>query len=90
MEETPLLHRPRQAKRNWDKPLTGKVQTGLFANMNVKNIEDLGLGKPLVIEPSLANHLNPSASLLTGTSLPDKTDHFSTSIYQKVYMSTAC
>lgn len=49
-----------------------------LVNMNVKDMKEL------------ANHLNPSASSLTGTSLPDKTDHFSTSIYQKVYMSTAC
>ena len=72
-----------------DKPLTSKVQTRLFANMNVKDMKELEIGKPPVVEQSLANHLNLSALLLTGTSLPGKNYHFSASIYQKVYVSTA-
>lgn len=49
--------------------------------MNVKDMEELGLGKP-----SLANHLKHSSSSLQAL-LSGKTEHFSMSIYQKVYMS---
>lgn len=70
-----------EAKRNWDKPLTGNIR--LIASMNVKDIEELGLSKPPVVKPSLANHLNPS-SVTNRHFLPGKTDHFFTSIYQKV------
>ena len=58
--------------------------------MNVKDIEELGLTKPPVVEPSLANHLNPSASSLTGTFLPGKTDRFSASINEKVCVAATC
>ena len=78
-----------EAKRNWDKPSADKVQTRIFASMNLKDMGELGLGKPSVVEPSLANHLKHSSSSLTGTSLPGKREHFFMSIYQKVYMSTA-
>lgn len=33
--------------------------------------EDKGFGNPPVVEPSLANHLNPSALSVTSTALPE-------------------
>lgn len=36
-----------------------------------------------------ANHLNPSASSLTRTTVPRKMNRFSASIFQKVYISVA-
>jgi hypothetical protein len=58
--------------------------------MNVKDMEELGLDKPPVVEPSLPNHLNPSALSMTGNFIPGKTDRFYVSIYQNIYLSAAC
>lgn len=78
-----------EAKCNLDKPLSSKVLTSYFVGMDIQGMEEIGLGKLLVVEPSLASHFNPSALSMNGTALPGKTKCFTVFTFQKVYVSAA-
>lgn len=53
-------------------------------------MEEIGLDKPLVVKPTLTGHLYPTASSITSTTLPGKTEHFTVSIFSKVYVFATC
>ncbi|XP_042604297.1 uncharacterized protein LOC109086203 [Cyprinus carpio] len=81
-----------EMKRFWDKPFSHRVPVKGFSRLDVQGMEDLGMADPPPVESSVANHLNPSrraALSSTGASLPGKTERFATSVFQKIYKSSA-
>lgn len=79
-----------EMKRYWDKPFSHRVPVKGFTQVDVHGMDGLGLSLPPTVEPSVANHLNPSRRTpsTANLSLPGKAERFSASILQKMYKSS--
>lgn len=81
-----------EMKRHWNKPFSHCVPVKGFAWLDIQDMGELGLADPPPVELSVANHLRPgrrAAFSSAGTTLPGKTEQFSTSTFQKIYKSSA-
>lgn len=81
-----------ETKRFWDKPFSHRVPVKGFSTVDIHGMDELGLSTPPTVEPSVAHHLHPSRriSLSAGNvTLPEKTDRFTASVFQKIYKSSS-
>ncbi|KAI7805394.1 putative GAG protein [Triplophysa rosa] len=81
-----------EMKRFWHRPFSHRVPVKGFSRLDVQGMEDLGMADSPPVETSVANYFHPSRKAAFSsavTSLPEKTERFTASIFQKICKSSA-
>ncbi|KAF4117976.1 hypothetical protein G5714_000027 [Onychostoma macrolepis] len=75
----------------WERPLLSRVPVYGFSSLDMAGMQERGWSHMPSMEASLAGHLDPRSAVGLSTiapKLPQRSDHFSASIFEKIYKSS--
>lgn len=78
----------KEMSRFWSSPFKSKLPTKGYSKLEIHGMGELGLAEPPAVEPSVALHLHPnqrSLSASSTTSLPNKAERLTASVFQRMY-----